>query len=121
VENPSKLPDTMEISNILEPFIKGTIHVPPDHVGPVLALCEERRGTQVDLQYSGQNRIILTYELPMNEVVFDFFDRLKSCSRGYASLDYEPIGYRPGDLVKMDVLVNSEPVDALSVIVHRDF
>ena len=121
IENPAKLPDAMEISRVLEPFIMATIHVPPDHVGPVLALCEERRGKQVDLQYSGKNRIILTYELPMNEVVFDFFDRLKSVSRGYASLDYEPIGNRPGDLVKMDVLVNAEAVDALSIIVHRDF
>ncbi len=121
VENPAKLPPVAEIKHIEEPFIKAVIHVPPDHVGPVLALCEERRGTQLDLRYSGQNRILLTYELPMNEVVFDFFDRLKSVSRGYASLDYEPIGYRPGDLVKMDVLVNEEAVDALSVIVHRDF
>ena len=121
VENPANLPDNNDISAILEPYIKATIHVPPDHVGPVLALCEERRGTQLDLRYSGQNRIILTYELPMNEVVYDFFDRLKSVSRGYASLDYEQIGYREGDLVKMDVLVNEDPVDALSVIVHRDF
>ena len=121
VENPANLPDPMTIAAIREPFILATIHVPPAHVGPVLALCEERRGTQIDLQYSGQNRIILTYELPMNEVVFDFFDRLKSVSRGYASLDYEPIDHRPGDLVKMDVLVNAEPVDALSIIVHRDF
>ena len=121
VENPAKLPPVAEIKEIQEPFIKATIHVPPDHVGPVLALCEERRGTQLDLRYSGQNRILLTYELPMNEVVFDFFDRLKSVSRGYASLDYEPIGYKAGDLVKLDVLVNEEPVDALSIIVHKDF
>jgi GTP-binding protein LepA len=121
VENPANLPDPFETDAILEPYIRATIHVPPDHVGPVLALCEERRGTQKDMRYSGQNRIILTYELPMNEVVFDFFDRLKSMSRGYASLDYEPIGYREGDLVKLDILVNEEPVDALSIIVHRDF
>ncbi len=119
VENPSKLPPIMEIATINEPFIKATIHVPPDYVGPILKLCEERRGTQVNMQYSGTTRILLTYELPMNEVVFDFFDRLKSVSRGYASLDYEVIGYRPGDLVKLDVLVNNEIVDALSVIVHR--
>ena len=119
VENPSKLPPLMEIDKITEPFIKATIHVPPEHVGPVLQLCEERRGTQVDMRYSGMSRLILTYELPMNEVVFDFFDRLKSVSRGYASFDYEMIGHRAGDLVKLDVLVNGEPVDALSFIVHR--
>ena len=121
VENPSKLPDPQDIDQILEPYVKATIHVPPAHVGPVLALCEEKRGTQIDLRYSGQNRIILTYEMPMNEIMFDFFDRLKSCSRGYASLDYELIGHKPGNLVKMDVLVNDEALDALSIIVHRDF
>jgi GTP-binding protein LepA len=120
VENPSNLPDSMERDRIEEPYILATIHVPPAHVGMVLALCEERRGTQRDLRYSGTNRIILEYEMPMNEVVFDFFDRLKSVSRGYASLDYELIGYRKGDLVKLDVLVNGDPVDALSVIVHKD-
>ena len=119
VENPSKLPDPMEIDRLEEPYILATIHVPPAHVGPVLALCEERRGRQRDLRYSGENRIILEYEMPMNEVVFDFFDRLKSISRGYASLDYELMGYQPGDLVKLDVLVNGEAVDALSIIVHR--
>jgi GTP-binding protein LepA len=121
IENPSNLPETQFIKEIREPFIKAVIHVPPDHVGPVLALCESRRGTQVDMRYSGQNRLLVTYELPMAEVVFDFFDRLKSVSRGYASLDYEIIGNRPGNLVKLDVLVNEEPVDALSMIVHRDF
>jgi GTP-binding protein LepA len=120
VENPAKLPPVMEIDTINEPFILATIHVPPEYVGPVLKLCEERRGIQSDLRYSGTSRILLSYELPMNEVVFDFFDRLKSVSRGYASLDYEIIGYRPGDLVKLDVLVNNEVVDALSVIVHRN-
>lgn len=119
VENPSKLPETMEIQRIEEPYIMATIHVPPAHVGPVLALCEERRGRQKDMRYSGESRLILEYEIPMNEVVFDFFDRLKSISRGYASLDYELIGYKTGDLVKLDVLVNGEPVDALSIIVHR--
>ncbi|MFP4596986.1 MAG: translation elongation factor 4 [Persicimonas sp.] len=121
VENPSELPDANDIDVIEEPYVRATIHVPPEHVGPVLKLCEERRGAQQDLRYSGSNRIILTYEIPMNEVVYDFYDRLKSCSRGYASLDYEVIDYRQGDLVKLDILVNKEPVDALSVIVHRDF
>ncbi len=120
VENPSKLPEVSEIQRIEEPYIKATIHVPPDYVGQVLALCQERRGVQRDMRYSGTSRIILDYEIPMNEVMFDFFDRLKSVSRGYASLDYELIGYRPGALVKLDVLVNNEVVDALSVIVHRD-
>jgi GTP-binding protein LepA len=121
VENPSELPEPHEIDVIEEPYVRATIHVPPEHVGPVLKLCEDRRGNQQDLRYSGPNRVILTYEIPMNEVMFDFYDRLKSCSRGYASLDYEVLGYRPGDLVKLDILVNKEPVDALSVIVHRDF
>lgn len=119
VENPSRLPDVMEIDRIEEPYILATIHVPPAHVGQVLALCEERRGQQRDLSYSGENRIILQYEIPMNEVMFDFFDRLKSVSRGYASLDYELIDHRKGDLVKLDILINGEPVDALSIIVHK--
>ena len=120
MENPSHLPEVSEIDRIEEPYILATIHVSPEHVGQVLGLCEERRGTQKDMQYSGTNRIIVKYEIPMNEVMFDFFDRLKSVSRGYASLDYELIGYRPGKLVKLDILVNGEPVDALSIIVHRD-
>ncbi|MFU8804246.1 MAG: translation elongation factor 4, partial [Bradymonadaceae bacterium] len=121
VENPSDLPETQFIDKIEEPYILATIHVPPSHVGPVIGLCEERRGIQKDLRYSGENRIILKYEMPMNEVMFDFFDRLKSISRGYASLEYELIGYRPGNLVKLDLLINNEPVDALSIIVHREF
>ncbi|AWV90536.1 translation elongation factor 4 [Bradymonas sediminis] len=121
VENPCDLPDAQYIDFIEEPYLSATIHVPPEHIGPVLKLCEERRGTQVDMRYAGENRIILTYEIPMNEVMYNFYDRLKSCSRGYASLDYEVIDYRRGDLVKLDVLVNKDVVDALSVIVHRDF
>lgn len=120
VENPANLPNVAVIDRIEEPYIASTIHVPPEHVGAVIGLCEERRGLQKDLRYSGTNRIILTYEIPMNEVMFDFYDRLKSVSRGYASFDYELIGYRTGDLVKLDVLVNEEPVDALSIIVHRN-
>jgi GTP-binding protein LepA len=121
VENPSELPEPQDIAYIEEPYIRATIHVPPEHVGPVLKLCEERRGEQQDLRYAGSNRVILTYEIPMNEVMFDFYDRLKSCSRGYASLDYDVIDFREGDLVRLDVLVNKEVVDALSIIVHRDF
>lgn len=121
VENPAHLPETQFIDEIREPYILATIHVPPEHVGPVIALCEERRGNQKDLRYSGENRIILKYEMPMNEVMFDFFDRLKSVSRGYASFEYDMVGHRRGDLVKLDILVNGDPLDALSVIVHRDF
>ena len=121
VENPAHLPETQFIDEIREPYIEATIHVPPEHVGPVIALCEERRGTQKDLRYSGSNRIILTYEMPMNEVMFDFFDRLKSVSRGYASFEYDMIGHRRGELVKLDILVNGEALDALSIIVHKDF
>lgn len=121
VENPAELPEAQDIERIEEPYVLATIHVPPGHVGPVLKLCEERRGIQKDMRYAGENRVILTYEIPMNEVMFNFYDRLKSCSRGYASLDYEVIDYRPGELVKLDVLVNKEVVDALSIIVHKDF
>jgi GTP-binding protein LepA len=120
VENPSKLPDPTVIESFREPWIKATIPVPPEHVGAVIALCTERRGRQIALNYLGKSRIQLVYELPLNEVVFDFFDRLKSVSRGYASFDYELIGYREGALIKLDVLVNGDKVDALSVIVHRD-
>ncbi|TVR03081.1 MAG: elongation factor 4 [Deltaproteobacteria bacterium] len=119
VENPSKLPEVSSIESFREPWVKATVHVPPEHVGVVIALCEERRGRQTDLRYLGTSRIQLTYELPMAEIVFDFFDRLKSVSRGYASFDYEPVGYREGSMVKLDILVNGEKVDALSMIVHR--
>lgn len=120
VENPTDLPEKMLIERIEEPYILATIHVPPEHVGPVLSLCQERRGTQRKFDQPSPTRIMLEYEIPMNEVMFDFFDRLKSVSRGYASLDYELIGYRPGDLVKLDILINGEVVDALSIIVHKD-
>jgi GTP-binding protein LepA len=119
VDNPSKLPDAGDISEFREPWIKAIIHVTPEHVGAVIALCVERRGRQIDIGYLGTRRMQLTYELPMNEIVYDFFDRLKSVSRGYASFDYETIGYRDGDLVKLDLLVNGETVDALGIIVHR--
>ncbi|MFB6351527.1 MAG: translation elongation factor 4, partial [Bradymonadaceae bacterium] len=120
VDNPTHLPEPNEIETIEEPYIEATIHVPPDHVGPVMQLCEDHRGTQDDLRYAGSNRIILNYEMPMNEVMFDFYDQLKSASRGYASFDYEMMGYREGDLVKLNILVNKNEVDALSTIVHRD-
>ena len=101
-----------------EPWIKATIFVPDEHLGAVLKLCEDRRGRQKELTYAG-SRAMVVYDLPLNEVVFDFYDRLKSISRGYASFDYTITGYEPGDLVKMSILVNDEPVDALSMIVHR--
>ncbi|MGM0595467.1 MAG: translation elongation factor 4 [Myxococcota bacterium] len=118
IDNPSKLPNVMEIEAIHEPYIKADIHVPQDHIGGVIKLAQDRRGEQLDMQYHSHNRMILTYKLPMAEVVFDFYDKLKSISRGYASFDYEPIGYEKSDLVKVDILVNGEPVDALSIIVH---
>ncbi|MDI9408189.1 MAG: translation elongation factor 4 [Candidatus Pacebacteria bacterium] len=118
IHNPADMPDLVKIDHIEEPWIKATILVPDDYLGAILALCQERRGEQVDLTYAG-NRAMLTYLLPLNEVVFDFYDRLKSTSRGYASFDYQLDKYREGDLVKLQILVNAEPVDALSTLVHR--
>jgi GTP-binding protein LepA len=118
MHNPADMPDPVKIDRIEEPWIEATILVPDEHLGSVLKLCQDRRGRQKNLTYAG-TRALLTYELPLNEVVFDFYDRLKSISRGYASFDYQMRGYEPGDLVKMSILVNSEPVDALSIIVHR--
>lgn len=116
--NPADMPDEGRIDNIEEPWIKATIFVPDEFVGGLLKLCEERRGQQISLTYAGP-RVVLEYRLPLNEIVFDFYDRLKSISKGYASFDYVLDGYEPGDMVKMSILVNSEPVDALSMIVHR--
>lgn len=118
VENPSKLPDLSKIDEIREPIITSTILVPQDYVGAVMTLCNQKRGVQKNMQYMGR-QVMLTYELPMNEVVMDFFDKLKSTSRGYASLDYEFKEFQAADLVKLDILVNAEKVDALSLIVHR--
>ncbi len=118
LHNPADMPDPNKIESIEEPWIEATIYVPDDYLGSVLKLCQDRRGIQKNLTYVA-GRAQLTYELPLNEVVFDFYDRLKSISRGYASFDYHQIGYREGDLVKMQILVNDEPVDALSMIVHR--
>jgi len=118
IENPSRLPEVSQISEIREPMIKASILVPSEYVGPVMTLCTEKRGTQRNMQYLGR-QVMLTYELPLNEVVMDFFDRLKSVSRGYASLDYDFLEYRAGDLVRLDILINGEKVDALSLIVHR--
>jgi GTP-binding protein LepA len=118
LHNPADMPDVVKIDRIEEPWIEATILVPDDYLGSVLKLCEDRRGRQKNLSYAG-SRAMVVYELPLNEVVFDFYDRLKSVSRGYASFDYNMIGYEEGDLVKMSILVNAEPVDALSMIVHR--
>jgi GTP-binding protein LepA len=120
VENPAKLPGPQVIDRIEEPIVKMSIHVPSEHVGAVLALCQEKRGVQKGMQYASADRVIITYELPFNEVLFDFHDKLKSVSRGYASMDYELIGYRADNLVKVDILVNGDPLDALSIIVHRE-
>jgi len=118
LHNPTDMPDPVRIAGISEPWIKATILVPDEFLGAVLKLCEERRGEQLDLTYAG-NRAMVVYRLPLNEVVFDFYDRLKSASRGYASFDYQIDEYREGDLVKVSILVNGEPVDSLSMIVHR--
>jgi len=123
LHNPADMPDPNRIESIEEPWIAATIYVPDEYLGTILKLCQDRRGIQTDLTYVGTSdstrRAQVKYELPLNEVVFDFYDRLKSISRGYASFDYEQIGHREGDLVKMSILVNAEPVDALSMIVHR--
>ena len=118
VENPSKLPEISTIETILEPIITATILVPQEYVGNVMTLCNQKRGVQVNMQYMGR-QVMLTYDLPMNEVVMDFFDKLKSTSRGYASLDYHFKEFQQSDLIKLDIMVNGEKVDALSLIVHR--
>ena len=118
MHNPSDMPDVSRIEMIEEPWIEATIMLPDEHLGGVLKLCEERRGIQQELTYAG-NRAMLIYKLPLNEIVFDFYDRLKSISRGYASFDYHIVGYEEGNLVKLSILVNAESVDALSIIVHR--
>ncbi len=119
LHNPADLPDVMKIEQIREPWIRATILTPDDYLGAILKLCQERRGSQVDLTYVGK-RAMVVYDLPLNEVVFDFYDRLKSISKGYASFDYTITDYREGDLVKLSLLVNAEPVDALSMLVHRN-
>ena len=118
LHNPADMPDVTKLVSIEEPWIKATIMTPDEFLGPVLTLCTERRGEQIDLTYTG-NRAMTVYRLPLNEVVFDFYDRLKSATRGYASFDYQLDKYQTGDLVKVSILVNGDPVDALSMIVHR--
>ena len=120
VDNPAKMPPTKEIERIEEPLVQAMIHCPREFVGNVLSLCEDRRGVQKDLAFHGMERAVITYEIPLNEIVLDFHDRLKSMTKGYASFDYEIIGYQRSDLVKLDIKLNGEVVDALSIIVHRE-
>ena len=120
VDNPAKLPDPHHILSVEEPHVDATIMTPETYVGPLLALCQERRGTQHSLTYTGAGRILLSYRLPLNEIILDFYDRLKSCTHGYASFDYEFVGYQRTNVVKVDILVNGETVDALSFIAPRD-
>jgi GTP-binding protein LepA len=120
VDNPSKMPSVGNLERIEEPILKLTVHVPAEYVGPVVALCESRRGKQLGLHYATKDHVVVTYELPLAEVILDFHDKLKSVSRGYASMDYELTGYRADELVKLDMMLNGEPLDALSVIVHRE-
>jgi GTP-binding protein LepA len=120
IDSPSKLPDAGRIEKVEEPIITAMILTPSEHVGAILQLCQEKRGVQKSIEYLASDRVLITYDLPFNEVVLDFYDRLKTLSRGYASLDYHVTGYQEAPLVKLDILVNGEPVDALSVIVHRD-
>jgi GTP-binding protein LepA len=120
IDSPAKMPDPGRLVKIEEPAIRATILTPEEHLGGILALLEEKRGAQKGFEYITSNRVMLTYELPLNEIVLDFYDRLKSTSRGYASLDYHLAGYWESDLVKLDVLVSGEPVDALSLVLHRD-
>jgi GTP-binding protein LepA len=120
IESPSEFPDPQKIDTIYEPVIDATILMPSKYLGAIMKLCQDKRGIQKELEYITEDRIILKYLLPLNEVATDFYDQLKSLTSGYASLDYEEAGYQPADLVKMDILLNGKPVDAFSVIVHRD-
>ena len=120
VDNPSQFPNPTVIEHVEEPFVNATIIVPKDFVGPIMELSQEKRGEYQNMTYLDENRVMIHYALPLSEIIFDYFDRLKSVSRGYASLDYELSGYRASDMVKVDILLNGDPVDALSAIVHRD-
>ncbi|SDY51185.1 GTP-binding protein LepA [Evansella caseinilytica] len=120
IDNPAKMPDPQKIDYVEEPYVKAQVMVPNDYVGAVMELCQKKRGDYIDMQYLDENRVTITYELPLSEIVYDFFDALKSGTKGYASFDYELIGYKESRLVKMDILLNGERIDALSVIVHRD-
>ena len=121
VDNPNEMPDRTKIKEIKEPYIKTNIFVPSEYIGSVMELCQDKRGEYINMDYITKTRVNMHYEMPLSEVVYDFFDKLKSFTKGYASFDYELIGYKPSDLVKMDILINKEEVDALSIITHKDF
>ena len=121
IDAPNKLPDKGKMKEVLEPFIKTSIFTPKEYIGPIMKLCQDKRGIYINMEYIDTSRVNIHYELPLSEIVYDFFDKLKSYTKGYASFDYEVIGYKKSDLVKMDILLNGEVVDALSVIVHKDF
>jgi GTP-binding protein LepA len=120
LDSPAKLPPPMEIDHIEEPYIRATIHLPKEFLGNVLQLCQDRRGEQKEMRYLGETRVMVTYELPLTEIVVDFYDRLKSMTRGYASMDYEYLDFRASNLVKLDLLINGDAVDAMAIIIHRD-
>ena len=121
IDNPSELPDFTMIKRIEEPYVEATIMVPNEYVGPIMELCQDKRGNYVSMEYLDQTRVNIHYEIPLSEIVYDFFDKLKSATKGYASFDYDLIGYKSSQLTKMDILLNGEIIDALSVIVHKDF
>ena len=120
ISNPSTLPIATEIASIEEPMVSLNIYTPPTYVGPIMELCQNKRGEYIDMQYIDKNRVVMKYNMPLNEMIYDFFDGLKSRTKGYASLDYEITGYRQSDLIKLDILLNGEKCDALSLIVHKD-
>jgi GTP-binding protein LepA len=121
VDNPSNMPDAQKIERVEEPYVKATMMAPTEFVGAIMEICQNKRGNFIDMEYIDETRVSIHYEIPLSEIVYDFFDQLKSNTRGYASFDYELIGYQPSKLVKMDILLNAETVDALSFIVHKDF
>jgi GTP-binding protein LepA len=119
LENPTDLPDLTKIARLEEPCVKITLHTPAEYIGSIMKLCEAKRGTQISLDYLTEKKVMLNYKLPMNEMVIDFYDKLKTITKGYASMEYEIIGYEEADLVKLDIMINGDPIDALSLIVHR--
>ena len=121
VDSPAKMPERVSIKDIQEPYILTNIFVPSEYIGPIMELCQDKRGNYVSMEYLDTKRVNIHYEIPLSEIVYDFFDKLKSSTKGYASFDYELIGYKSSDLVKMDILLIGEIVDALSLIVHKDF
>ncbi|MFN9068524.1 MAG: elongation factor 4, partial [Bdellovibrionales bacterium] len=119
IENPAQYPDPSKIETTKEPYVKITLHTPTDYIGALIKLCEDKRGQQIKMDYVTEKKVIIEYKLPMNEMVMDFYDKLKSITKGYASMEYELMGFEESDVVKMDILINGEPIDALSIVVHR--